>query len=137
MGCKILIDTNVLLDYFLTREPFYQDAREIIRVCMDDKVQGCIAAHSVLNMFFILRKDYSVQERRELLINLCTIFDVESIDKTNLLAGLENENFSDFEDCLQMKCAEAYGAEYIVTRNVKDFSASEIQAITPKEFLQK
>jgi hypothetical protein len=36
-----------------------------------------------------------------------------------------------------MECAKTYGAEYIVTRNVEDFSASEIQAITPKDFLKK
>ena len=48
---------------------------------------------------------------------LCSIVDVEGIDKAKLLIGLQNENFSDFEDCLQMECAKAYGAEYIVTRN--------------------
>ena len=72
-------------------------------------------------MFYVLRKDYSIEERRKVLFNICLIFDVEGIDKAKLLAGLQNENFSDFEDCLQMECAKAYGAEYIVTRNVDDY----------------
>ena len=101
------------------------------------KAKGCIAAHSISNMFFILRKDYEAKERREILISLCKIFDVEGIDKIKLLAGLENEEFADFEDCLQMECAKAYGAEYIVTRNVADYRASEIEAITPAEYLSK
>ena len=46
-------------------------------------------------MFFILRKDYNIKERREILSHLCTIFDVEGIDKTKLLIGLANEDFSD------------------------------------------
>ena len=50
---RILIDTNVLLDYILTREPFYEDAKRIISICVDGKVKGCIAAHSISNMFFI------------------------------------------------------------------------------------
>ncbi len=133
---RILIDTNVLLDYVLTREPFYEDAKSIVAVCADGKIKGCIAAHSISNMFFILRKDYNAEERREILVNLCSLFDVEGIDKAKLMAGLQNENFSDFEDCLQMECAKAYGAEYIVTRNVGDYKSSEIKAIMPKDFLR-
>lgn len=133
---KILIDTNVLLDYLLERDPFFKEAKEVILLCVEGKVKGCIAAHSIPNMFFILRKDYSVKERREILYNLCTIFDIGGIDKTKLLAGLSNENFSDFEDCLQMECAKVYGADYIVTRNVSDYATSEVKAIMPKEYLE-
>lgn len=113
---KILIDTNVLLDYLLEREPFFEDVKKVILSCTEGNAKGCIAAHSISNMFFILRKDYTAKERREILSNLCTIFDVEGIDKAKLLSGLANEEFSDFEDCLQMECAKSYGAKYIVTR---------------------
>jgi predicted nucleic acid-binding protein len=133
---RILIDTNVLLDYLLTREPFYQDAKNVISVCVDGRVKGCIAAHSISNMFFILRKDYDAKERREVLVNLCSIFDIEGIDKIKLMLGLQNESFSDFEDCLQMECAKSYGAGYIVTRNIDDYKASEIKAILPKDYLE-
>ncbi len=132
---KILIDTNVLLDYFLEREPFFEDAKKVILSCTEGNTKGCIAAHSISNMFFILRKDYTANERREILSNLCTIFDVEGIDKAKLLSGLANEEFSDFEDCLQMECAKSYGAEYIVTRNVLDYFTSDIKAILPNEYL--
>ncbi len=133
---KILIDTNVLLDYLLEREPFFEDAKEVIVSCTDGKVKGCIAAHSIPNMFFILRKDYNAKERREVLLNLCKIFDVEGIDKVKLISGLTNEDFSDFEDCLQMECAKAYGADYIVTRNVNDYLVSDVKVIEPKDYLK-
>lgn len=136
MVSKILIDTNILLDYLLERDPFFEDAKKVILSCTDGDTKGCIAAHSISNIFFILRKDYTASERREILSSLCTIFDVEGIDKAKLLAGLANEEFSDFEDCLQMECAKSYGAEYIVTRNVADYSASEIKAILPSEYLE-
>lgn len=136
MVSKILIDTNVLLDYLLGRDPFFEDAKKVILSCTDGDTKGCIAAHSISNMFFILRKDYTASERREILSSLCTIFDVEGIDKAKLLAGLANEEFSDFEDCLQMECAKSYGAEYIVTRNVADYSTSDIKAILPSEYLE-
>lgn len=135
MVSKILIDTNVLLDYLLEREPFFDDAKKVILSCTEGNIKGCIAAHSISNMFFVLRKDYTAKERREILLNLCTIFNIEGIDKAKLLSGLANEDFSDFEDCLQMECAKSYGAEYIVTRNVADYSTSEIKAILPSEYL--
>ncbi|MDY4741810.1 MAG: PIN domain-containing protein, partial [Lachnospira sp.] len=128
--------TNVLLDYLLEREPFFKDAKKVILSCTDGKVKGCIAAHSIPNMFFILRKDYSEKERREVLLNLCKIFDVEGIDKVKLTLGLINKNFLDFEDCLQMECAKSYGADYIVTRNVSDYVTSEVKAVYPKDYLR-
>ena len=105
-------------------------------LCVEGNIRGCIAAHSISNMFFILRKDYSAKERREMLLSVCSIFDIESIDRKKLLLALENDDFTDFEDCLQMECAKNFGAEYILTRNVSDYSNSEIKAISPKEYLQ-
>ena len=120
----------------LAREPYCEDAKKVILSCTEGDTKGCIAAHSISNMFFILRKDYTSQERRELLANICKIFDVEGIDRTKLLAGFKNEDFADFEDCLQMECAKSYGAEYIVTRNISDYKSSEIKAILPKDYLE-
>ena len=54
-----------------------------------------------------------------------------------LLSALDNEYFSDFEDCLQEECAVAISADYIVTRNTKDFASSRVPAILPDEFLEK
>lgn len=136
MDDRILVDTNVLLDYLLMREPFYEEAKRIVISCVDGRIKGCIAVHSISNIFYILRKDYSIKERREILSELCSIFDVEGIDKVKLVEALQNENFSDFEDCLQMECAKAYRAEYIVTRNVGDYKASEIKAVMPKEYIE-
>ena len=96
-----------------------------------------MAAHSIPNMFFILRKDFDEKERREILLNLCKIFDVEGIDKVKIVSGLENGKFSDFEDCLQMECAKSYEADYIVTRNISDYDTSEIKAILPKDYLSQ
>ena len=121
-----MIATNVLLDYLLERQPFFEDAKNVILSCTEGNTNGCIAAHSISNMFFILRKDYTAKERREILLNLCTIFEVEGGDKAKLLSGLTNDEFSDFEDCLQMECAKSYGAEYMVTRNMSDYSVGAL-----------
>ena len=71
MGLRILVDTNVLLDYLLCRTPYEQAAKDIMVACKQRRVYGCIAAHSIPNMFFILRKMFSAEERRKLLWNIC------------------------------------------------------------------
>jgi predicted nucleic acid-binding protein len=136
MENKVLIDTNVLIDFALIREPFSDDASEIIELCLRGKIKGCIAAHSIADMYYILRKDMESHRRRETLINFCEIFEVVDIDKNKLVNSLMNEDFSDFEDCLQMECAKEFCAKYIVTRNTDDYKTSEIPAITPKEYLE-
>ena len=76
MENKILLDTNILLDYLLMREPFYENAREIVKRCVEGIYKGGVAAHSISNMFLILRKFYNLKERRDILINICFMFDI-------------------------------------------------------------
>ena len=123
---RILIDTNILIDSLLGREPFSSDADRLVKLCADKKVDGYIAAHSISNMFYILRNKYSPDDRRAILLNLCQILKVEGIDEGKIMAGLCNSNFKDFEDCLQYECAAALGVKYIITRNSRDFSGCNV-----------
>ncbi len=131
---KILVDTNVLIDVIAGREPFFDDSLKIFEFCRREIVEGAIAANSVVNITYILRKQFTLDELRKVLLNLRKIFKIESVDDEKLVAALNDKNFSDFEDCLQTRCAINFHADYIVTRNVKDFVASEIPAVTPAEF---
>lgn len=133
---RVLLDTNILIDYISKRAPYEENARRILQLCMEKEIDGCIAAHSVMNIFYILRKEMSLEERRSFLIDLCKFLTVVGIDKNKIVNALKNDNFSDVEDCLQDECAAAFSAEYIVTRNVNDFENSKVKAITPDEFLE-
>ena len=134
---RVLVDTNVVLDYLLEREPYTESARKIVLGCKQKKLTGCIAAHTVSNMFFILRKTYSVEDRRTILKDICKLFDVEGIDRLKIIQALDNSDFKDFEDCLQMQCAKSFRADYILTRNLADYRDSEIACISPEEFCEK
>ena len=133
----ILIDTNVILDHLATRQPFVDTADEILRFCFEQKCNGYIAAHSVTNIFYILRRQFSANERKKMLIDLCGFIEVAGIQKKQIIDALVNEDFDDLEDRLQVECAWMVKADFIVTRNISDFSASPIPAILPEDFLQK
>lgn len=136
MGMRVLVDTNVLLDYLLKREPYGELARVIIKACQEKKIVGCIAAHSITNMFYILRKDFSIKERRAILLDICQLFDVVGIERNKLQEALKNEAFSDFEDSLQMECAKEFYADYIITRNMTDFEQNVVPCIDPERFCE-
>lgn len=133
---KILVDTNVLIDYMVDREPYCGEAIQIVDLCIGKKVKGYVAAHAITDTFYTLRK-LSSEVRKELLREVCAIFIIIGIDEAKLLKVIDNEDFDDIEDCLQAVCAEEYSLDYIVTRNVKDFNGGSVPAIAPADLLEK
>lgn len=131
----VLIDTNVIIDYFQKRDDYLAAEKIIDDYCTNGKIDGFIAAHSITDIFYILRKDFSVQERRQIILDLLDILEVVDLDKHKIIVALKNNSFSDFEDCLQSESALAVNADYIITRNKKDFADSAVKVVTPSEFL--
>jgi predicted nucleic acid-binding protein len=133
----ILIDTNVILDYLISREPFVDNADKILSLCFNEKCSGYIAVHSITNIFYILRRDFSASKRKEMLMELCEFIEVAGIHKKQVLDALANEDFDDLEDRLQVECARMVNADYIVTRDIADFTGSTIPAVLPEDLLKK
>jgi len=134
---RILIDTNVIMDYIVKRETFSDDAEKVIALCMENGVQACIAAHTVSNLHYILRKHLTNEQRKDILLKICRMFTVIGIDAAKLVSALQDDNFNDFEDCLQVECAKDFGADFIVTRNAKDFQGSNVPVTEPSNFIRK
>lgn len=133
----VLVDTNVLLNYITNREDAYlEQSVRIVEMCAKGEVQGYMAFHSLSTIWYVLRKK-SGRERRENLRDICRIFRIVAASQAEIMDAIERDEFEDFEDCLQDKCAKEVGAEYIITINEKDFCNSEILALNPADFLEK
>lgn len=133
---NILIDTNVMLDYLCQREGFFEASNKIMEMCAKENISGFIAAHSVLNAYYILRNKYTDNERKEILLKYIEVVDVVNVLRKDIEDCLSNAEFTDMEDCLQDICAVSCDAQYIVTRNIKDFQQSKTQAILPEDFIR-
>ena len=133
---KILVDTNIILDVLLKREPHNRAAQVIMTKCAEREITGYLAAHSILNIFYVLRKEYSQAERRKFIRNLCEIFRISDLNAEKIMLAIDNEQFSDYEDCLQEECAVAETVDYIVTRNPADFKQSRVKVVEPDEFMK-
>jgi len=132
----VLIDTNVVIDFLSKRENFYEEAEIIFDRCADGTLFGCIAINTLSDIFFIFRKTYSVSKRKSMLNDLCEFIRVVGLEHEEAVAAITNDGFDDLEDCLQNECAEKAGADYIITRNIKDFVNSTVPAVTPSDFLR-
>ncbi len=104
--------------------------------CADREITGYLAAHSIPNIFYVLRKNYSQEERRKFIRNLCEIFRISDLSAEKIMSAIDNEQFSDFEDCLQEECAVAETVDYIVSRNLADFKQSRVKVVEPDEFMK-
>lgn len=133
---RVLIDTNIMLDYILEREPYTVYSNKIFELCISGKLEGAVAAHSITNAYFILRKVMTSEERRTALLDVCEIVSVAGVDESKIISALNRDGFSDFEDCVQDECAAACGADFIITRNEKDFAESRVKAVSAEDFLK-
>jgi len=133
---KVLIDTNIMIDALTNRDGRSGFSATVIDLCAKQVIDGYVALHSISNMYYILRKQYSDAERRTILKRYNEILKVAEAGNGVVDAALNNTAISDYEDALQYACAETVGAEYIVTRNIKDYGKAEIRAISPEELIK-
>jgi len=132
---KVLIDTDVLLDFLYEREPFCEESAKILNLCDLNKISGWLTPVILSNIYYMLHKSYSHNEIIIKLRELLKILNVLSMNEDSVLLALNSE-FTDFEDALQNYAAEYNGEiNFVITRNIKDYKNSSLKVLTPKDFL--
>ena len=124
---KILVDTNVILDVLCNRPEFVEASSKVWKYCEVDQIEGYISALSVPNI---------VQKTEQLIQQITMIFKIVDLRSSDLKAAAEMFT-SDYEDALQMCQANRIGADYIITRNIRDFKDSKVPALKPSELLER
>ena len=133
---KVMIDTNIVLDVFLQREPFFHSSYEIMKQSALEKLEGFVSASAATDIFYLLRRNLKdtarAKDSMEKLLQLVGIADSLGEDVHAAVAS----NMTDFEDALVAAIAERCQMSYIITRNTKDYQDSPVKALTPEEFLK-
>ena len=133
---KLLIDANILLDVLQNREPFVQASSVFWKLCETEKAKGYVSALTFANLVYIMRKELDPEKIEETLHALSLIFEFADFNASDLLRAAEL-NWDDFEDAVQSVTAERIHADYIITRNVRDFIRSKVVAFTPSELIER
>ena len=130
---KILLDCDVLLDVMAGREKFLAGSARVIDACETGEVQGAIAWHSLANAYYLAADGKKALRFFEDLLSFVAVAG----GGTELAREAIRSGFADFEDALQSVCAKQFEADFIVTRNVKDYRLSAIKAVSPSDFIEK
>jgi len=133
---KVLLDTNVIIDFALKREPFYEDAKVILNEIANGNSQGYITASMATDIFYLLQKANGKVYAFNTFADLVTIIDVLDVCREDIYSALHS-GWNDFEDALQGQVAVRNGMNAIITRNAKDYKkAQNIEIISPLDFIQ-
>ena len=132
---KITVDLNVLLDVAQHRLPHYAASEEVLHRARLGEYAATLPGHALTTLHYLIEKHSGMALANETIDGLLADFAVHSPDK----AGFQRARqlpLKDFEDAVVAVVAEATGSEYLVTRNVADFSGTPVPAITPADFLE-
>lgn len=133
---NVLIDTDVILDFFFDRMPFSEYAAAVLTLCEQNEIKGFIAPVICCNVYYILRQSAAHARVINKMRHLLTILDILPMDGNIVVQALDS-GFNDFEDALQNFSALKYEKiDAILTRNVKDYRKSSLNIFTPEHFLK-
>jgi predicted nucleic acid-binding protein len=131
---KVLIDTNIVLDLLLEREPFVEDAIAFFERIEAGQVQGYVAATTITNIFYILRKAQGRETALQAVSRILTGLEICPVDRSTVVQALASQ-LKDFEDGVQFACAMVSQLDAIVTRDTSDFVGVSLPVLAIADIL--
>jgi predicted nucleic acid-binding protein len=134
---RVLIDTNIVLDFLLQREPFFQDAELLFQAIDSGQVIGYVTATTLTDIFYIARKQTrSVEQARQAVSETLNVMTICPVNRAVLELAIAS-GLTDFEDAVQIFCAVVEGLEAILTRDKQGFLSSSISVLSIRELLKR
>lgn len=130
---KVLIDTNILIDYFAQRNDFYDDTLKLKAAAVFGDIDIWATSNSLTDVFYILRKSHGSSIIQEMFLNAKELLNICSVTSEDIFATAEKK-WPDFEDCLMYRCAEKIKADYLLTRDREGFFGANTPCLSPSEF---
>ena len=133
---NLLIDSNVVLDFLLERQPFFDNAQKVFELRANLQHHLYVSAAAITDIYYIayrtLHSHDAVMNLIERLLNVVKISTVKSEHIHNAV----NLRWKDFEDAVQYSVAKLNNMDGIVTRNMKGFTESDVKIFTPEEIIE-
>lgn len=127
---RVLVDTNVVLDQLLQRDPWYTNAQPFWRARDAGQVVAYVPASALTDIYYIGRRQVGNDLARQAVARCLREFGLLAVYRAMLEAALAMPG-KDFEDNVQIACAQFAGLDLIVTRDTTDFQHSSIPVIEP------
>lgn len=135
MTRRVFVDSDVILDLLLAREPHAASAVQLFALFQDGELEGCVSPVILANLFYILRQGMPAPQARATLRKLRLLLRVLPIDEEIIDRALAS-SFSDFEDAIQYYTAVAHDMSALVTRNRKHYRDAKIPILDAEECIR-
>lgn len=129
---KVLLDTNVVLDVLLDREPFVDASAQLLARVESGELTGYLCASTVTTIHYLLAKFLGTQRALSEIRKLLSIFEIAPVNRPVLESALDRD-FKDFEDGVIHESALLMDVEALITRNQKDFKKANLAVYSPEE----
>lgn len=134
---KYLIDTNVVLDVLLKREPFYNSCASVLSLARRKEIMLYISASAITDIYYIANQAMrNKAEVKSLIVKLIKVVSVAGVSEEEIRKALALP-WKDFEDSVQYSVALLQKMDGIITRNPKDYKEAEIKVWDPEEIVSR
>lgn len=131
----ILLDTDILIDVALDREPFSEPAAQLLDRLEQNPGKACIAWHTIANYYYLVRPAFGTIQTKDMILDLVRFTQVVKTGTQDLILATQL-NMPDFEDAMQSSAALVGKAKVIATRNLNDYKNSPVPAATPADLIR-
>ena len=134
---EVFLDTDVAFDIISKRKPHYENSIQLLQLVADDRIALLIAECSLANLIYLSMEIYKLPDSESRLQNFISACEIISGGKATMIKAISSP-FADKEDALQYYIALDYGADYFITRNIRDYKnqSKMLSVLTPSEFIQ-
>ncbi|MDO5057231.1 MAG: PIN domain-containing protein [Lautropia sp.] len=132
---SLLLDTNVILDVWLQREPHVEDSARVMALVEEGEVRASLCATTLTTLFYLGQRVLGADGARRQIEALLRLFSVAPVNRAVLSEAL-GSRFADFEDAVLHEAARHAGCQAIITRNTADFASASLRIHTPTQYLQ-
>ena len=135
MDSSYFLDSDVILDFLLNRDPFNFSADEIFEMAVNKEIQIYFSSLTVANIHYLLRKQYGNDIALDKISELLSFCKILPVSEREIFAAMKS-GFSDFEDAIQhFSAIQNPDIEGIITRNLADYRKAQLPVFTPEVFL--
>ena len=130
----LLVDTNVVLDVLLARAPWDAEAVVLLDAIARGRVVAFVAAHTVTTIDYIVERAKDRAAAVTAVGDLLLVLDVVPLDAADFQRALAL-GLRDYEDAVQVAACLRVGADFLVTRNPRDFKGAPVATRSAGEVL--
>jgi predicted nucleic acid-binding protein len=131
---RLLVDTNVVLDVLLDRQPHAEASIAIWAAIEAGRAEGYMSAHAITTIYYLIQREPGPMKANQLIALMLRIFRVAAVDGLVLEQALRLP-LAHFEDAVTVATAQVCGCDFIVTRDPKGFRGSPVRALAPEAVL--